>query len=251
VLRTHEIGEADLIVTLLCERAGRVRGVARAARKSRRRFGGTLEPLSEVHARWSEREGHELHRIDALELIRSHSAMQSDPGLQAICAVLSEVATSVAREAQADPQGFRLMGAVLEALESGTDPWVALRYFEYWTLRLHGLLPDLSACGGCGRAMSGGERAVVSVGRGLVCARCCGDHGVSGKALGPADLEFLDRAARSRPEAMNDCGRAARPGGVVEELLRGTLEAFVERTFRTYRHLAVLRRSSSSGSTGA
>jgi len=38
---------------------------------------------------------------------------------------------------------------------------------------------------------------------------------------------------------------------VIEELLRGTLEAFVERRFRTYRHLAVLRRASSSGSAGA
>jgi DNA repair protein RecO (recombination protein O) len=225
--------------------------VARAARKSRRRFGGALEPLTEVQARWSEREGRDLHRIDALELIRSHSAMQSDPALQAVCAVLSEVAAGVAREAQADPQGFRLMGAVLRALESGTDPWVAVRYFEYWTLRLHGLLPDLSSCGACGNPIARGARAVVSAGRGVVCARCCGEHGIAGQALAPGDAEFLERAACSKPEALDDCGRAARPGGAVEELLKGALEAFVERTFRAYRHLAAVGPPKPSGRPGS
>jgi DNA repair protein RecO (recombination protein O) len=241
VLRTQELGEADLIVTLLAESCGRVSGVARAARKSRRRFGGTLEPLTEVQARWSERAGRDLHRIDALDLIRSHSAVQSDPGLQAVCAAFSEVAGSVTHENQADPKGFRLMGAVLTALEGGLDPWVALRYFEYWTLRLHGLLPDLTSCAACGLRFDSQQRRVVAVGRGLLCTSCCAAQGVvAARALGAVDREFLERAASSRPEAMDVDGRLAWPGTTVEVFLRGTLEGFVERRFKSYRHLSML-----------
>jgi hypothetical protein len=63
VLATQELGEADLIMTLLCEHTGLVRGVAPSARKSRKRFGGTLEPMTRVRATWNGKEGRELHRI--------------------------------------------------------------------------------------------------------------------------------------------------------------------------------------------
>jgi DNA repair protein RecO (recombination protein O) len=248
VLRTQELGEADLIVTLLTESRGSVRGVARAARKSRRRFGGALEPLTEVQARWSERAGRDLHRIEALELVRSHADLQTDPGLQAACAVLAEVSGHMVREAQADPKGFRLLGAVLTALNGGLDPWVAIRYFEYWTLRLHGLLPGLSACGVCGASLSGKAPKVVSPGSGLLCRDCARVSGEAGKVLGRAGWEFLARAAANPPEAMNADRSAVRPGGALEALLKGTLEAFVERSFRAYRHLSLIEADTVSGS---
>ena len=142
VLDTHELGEADLIVTLMAEHAGRVRGVATSARRSRRRFGGALEPLTRVHASWVEREGRELHRIDSLEVVRSFADMQAIPERQAAAAVVREIAVASSHEGDGDPRVFRLVGAVAEALENGLDPWVAVRYFEYWTLRLHGVLPE-------------------------------------------------------------------------------------------------------------
>jgi DNA repair protein RecO (recombination protein O) len=46
VLRTYPMREADLLVTLLTRAEGKVRGVARSAKKSKRRFGGALEPLT-------------------------------------------------------------------------------------------------------------------------------------------------------------------------------------------------------------
>ena len=145
VLRTQALGEADLIVTLLAEHAGRLRGVAASAKRSRRRFGGALDPMTRVRAAWVEREGRDLHRIESLEPARSFSSMQSEPATQAACAALAEIAGALASEEEPDPKGFRLLGAVLESLEGGLDPWVAVRYFEYWTLRLHGVLPEPEA----------------------------------------------------------------------------------------------------------
>ena len=175
MLRTQELGETDLIVSLLAERGGQVRGVARGARKSRKRFGGLLEPLTHVRAAWTEKEGRDLHRIDSMEGVRSYATMQSDPVLQAACAVLAEVAGVYTREGQADARGFRLLGAVLQALEAGVDPYLAIRYFEYWTLRLQGLLPDLALCSQCSGSWS--ARWCTGAGPGSLtwmpqCSRC-------------------------------------------------------------------------------
>ena len=237
VLGTQALGEADVIVTLLAENSGRVRGVAASGRRSRRRFGGCLDPMTRVRAAWTEREGRELHRIESLDLARSHSAMQSEPVRQASCAVLAELAASVAREGEPDPKGFRLLGAVLDALEQGAHPWTVIRYFEYWTLRLHGVLPDTDACPACGRALAAGaERTVDSQGF-VRCASCARAEGGRGRALGREDLEFLAAAARTAPSDLRGFERCARPGGALEALLRGGMEAFAERRFRTYRHL--------------
>jgi DNA repair protein RecO (recombination protein O) len=242
VLGTHELGEADLIVTLLSENSGRVRGVAASARRSRRRFGGALEPMTRVRARWVEKEGRELHRIESLETARSFASMQSDPGSQAACAVFCEVAAALAREDQADPMAFRLVGAVLEALEDGLDPWVAVRYFEFWMLRLHGLLADPSRCTACGAGISSDEPAVATAGEGVRCAGCARQAGIPGRALARSDRSFLAAAAALPPSRMSEHAAAARPGGALDELLRGSVEAFVERRFRTYRHLAAATR---------
>jgi DNA repair protein RecO (recombination protein O) len=235
VLGTSELGEADLIVTLLSEQHGRVRGVAASARKSRRRFGGAVDPMTRVSARWVERPGRELHRIESLELVRSFAAMQAEPRVLAACAVLSEIVQATAHEEQGDPATFRLVGALLEALEQGLAPWAAVRYAEYWALKLHGVLPDLDACAACGEPFSPGEARAVARGVGLLCKRCP-------KPAGSVVLREVEAAAlaaieRTPPARLELPAEAVRPRGGLESLLRGALEAFVERKLRTYRHL--------------
>lgn len=231
VLGTSALGEADLIVTLLAERAGKVRGVARSARKSRRRFAGALDLLTRVDARWVERPGRELHRIVTLDPLASPARWMSDPRDQAAAAVVAEVC---ARFGQADQEAqriVRLIGAILAALEGGADRWSLIRYFEYWTLRLHGVLPDWNHCQDCGRELS---RARVVDRDGVV---RCGDCAAGGVALPGSALERLARFASSPPAELTGEDHQLRPGGPLEALLRGTLQGFAERAFKSYRHL--------------
>jgi len=76
VLRTYPLREADLLVTLFTRAEGKVRGVARAAKKSKKRFGGALEPLTYVRAYWDDRERQELARLDSCEVLESPLARQ-------------------------------------------------------------------------------------------------------------------------------------------------------------------------------
>lgn len=237
VLATQQLGDSDVIVSLFARQAGLVRGVAPGARRSRRRFGGALEPLTRVRARWAEREGRDLHRIEELDPIRSYARMQADPRIQAACAVMAEVARATVREEQEDTRVFRLIGAVLDALEAGLEPYAALRYFEFWSLRLHGLLPDLERCGTCLAESGPRSRRWVAARFGLLCGRCRAQVHETTRLLGAADREFLEAARNGPPDAVGDLAGRARPGGPLELLLRGTLEGFVERGFRSYRHL--------------
>ncbi len=247
MLATHELGEADLIVTLLTEQHGQIRGVARSARSSRKRFGGVLEPLTRVHAVWSEREGRDLHRIESMEGRASFARMQAEPAVQAVCAVFSEIAGSFVHEGQDDAKSFRLLGAVLEALERGGTPEVLLRYYEFWMLRLHGLIPDLGCCANCAGDLTGGS---VRVGphSGLLCGECSRSVGGSMRRFGSDDRRFLAQAARCAPEEMPQSAAAAASGSALEYLLRGTLESFAERRFKTYRHFRAATEFAGGGS---
>src|ERR671921_1526520 len=71
VLRTYPMREADLLVTLFTRNEGKIKGVARSAKKSKKRFGGALEPLTVVRVYWEQRERHELNRIDSCEVLES------------------------------------------------------------------------------------------------------------------------------------------------------------------------------------
>lgn len=237
VLGTRELGEADLIVTLFAEREGRVRGVARGARKSRRRFGGALEPMTRVHATWLEREGRELHRLETLDPVRSYAAMQADPARQAACAVLAEITDGTAREGAGEPKLFRLLGAVLDALAAGLPPLLAVRYFEFWTLKLHGVLPDIEACARCSGRLEPRARRWACAEQGLLCSSCRRNAPSASRILGVQDREFLRTARTMPPAAMEPYSRAARAGGSLDLLLRGALQQFLERPVRSYRYL--------------
>jgi len=228
VLDARELGESDLIVTLFTVEHGEVRAVARGARRSRRRFGGLLQPLTRVRASWAERDGRDLQRLEALDEVHSFAAMQAEPARQAACAILAELTAAFSHAGQSDRDEFRLLGASLEAMEQGVDPTAIVRYFEYWTLRVHGLLPDLHACAGCGAELSGARRVASE---GLLC-RDCPATGRETRLNG-AELEFLELLRCTAPGKLTV---NAPPGGGLELLLRGSLEAFCERRFRTYRH---------------
>jgi len=145
-----------------------------------------LAPLTRVRAAWTEKEGRDLHRIDSLESARSFAVMQSDPAIQAACAVFCKW-PRVRPGKTSRKQVFRLLGAILESLEAGLHPWIAVRYFEYWMLRLHGILPEVAACAACGRSLSDADPGFVAPRDGLRCRRAPADPSR------PATLAYLSQ----------------------------------------------------------
>ena len=237
VLKTQPLGDADLIVTLLAKSHGCIRGVARYARRSKRRFGASLQPMTHVEATWSEKQGRDLHRLEQVDGRRSFAAMQSEPLCQAVCAVFAEVTESFGREGEADDREFRLLAALLAALDEEASPQLCLRYFELWTLRIHGFAADLRRCCYCDSPLPPGQPRRVGRQDGARCAACQEQANDPGWALSGSEVSLVERIYRAKPESLKPLDPAARSGGTLERVLRGALESFAEKKFRSYRHV--------------
>jgi DNA repair protein RecO (recombination protein O) len=117
VLRTYPLREADLLVTLFTRAEGKVRGVARSAKKSKRRFGGALEPMTHVRAFYDVRERQELARLDACEVIESPLATQVSYARAVALAHVAELLDELLPDREANDAIFRLTLSVLHALQ--------------------------------------------------------------------------------------------------------------------------------------
>ena len=168
VLRTYPLREADLLVTLFTRREGKVRGVARAAKKSKRRFGGALEPLTYVRAFYEDREGQDLTRLDACEVLESPMATEVSYPRAVALAHVAEVLDELLPDREANDAVFRLALSVIAGLR-GPDIWMPITYFELWMTRLVGYLPDFSECFACGQALNGNRAFFHALADGLVC----------------------------------------------------------------------------------
>ena len=180
VLRTYPLKEADLVVSFLTRDQGKLRGVAKRARRPKSGFGAGLERLSHVRMAYFQRETRELVSLDSCELIRSQFDLVSDYRAGVALDFFAEVAEQLLPPAEANEKFFRLLLAVLEDLReasaSGGGPWRAVTYFSLWAVRLSGWLPELNVCLGCGCLLDDAEhpeRAFFSRGRpGLLCGHC-------------------------------------------------------------------------------
>jgi DNA repair protein RecO (recombination protein O) len=178
VLRTYPLKEADLVVSFLTRDQGKLRGVAKRARRPKSPFGAGLERLSHVRMAYFQRETRELVNLDSCELIRSQFGLASDYWASVALDYFAEVSEHLLPSAEPSEKFFRLLLAVLENLQSSDagKVWRAATYFSLWAVKLSGWLPELGVCLGCGSLLDdpeSPERAFFSRGRaGLICGHC-------------------------------------------------------------------------------
>jgi DNA repair protein RecO (recombination protein O) len=168
VLRTWPFREADLVVSFFTRDYGKMKGVAKSALKSRRRFGGALEPMTVARAWFVERPKQELVRLDQLEIVRSPLSSPVDQARLMALSFFAEVLEEALPEHDPQETVFRLIVSVLEQA-TVEEPWMALTYFALWMTRLMGLLPDIAHCIACGEALVAGETSFNAYADGLFC----------------------------------------------------------------------------------
>jgi DNA repair protein RecO (recombination protein O) len=178
VLQTWPFKEGDLIVSFLTRDSGRLRGVARRARRPKSGFGSGLERLSHIKMAYFQRENRELVSIDSCDLLHSQFGMLSDFASTCALDFVAEVSEQLLPAAEPSEKYFRLVTTILEHLRASGPAavWKAVTYFSVWAVKLAGLLPELHVCLGCGswledpehpeRAFFGRQRA------GLYCHDC-------------------------------------------------------------------------------
>ncbi len=145
VLRAYPFQEADLVVSFFARDLGKLRGVARGARRPKSRFGAGLERLSHVRMFYFQREARELVNLDSCELIASQLELVSDYAAGVALDYMAEVSDQLLPPAEPNERFFRLLVAVLEFLRARPERgvWQAVSYFSFWAVKLSGFLPEL------------------------------------------------------------------------------------------------------------
>jgi DNA repair protein RecO (recombination protein O) len=181
VLQTYPFREADLIVSFLTRDFGKIRGVARRARRPKNGFGSGLERLSRIRMSYFQRENRELVNLDSCDLLQSQFPLIGDFTQGCALDYIAEVSEQLLPAAEPNEKYFRLVAAVLDHMHSGVPgaAWRASTYFGLWALKLAGYLPPLDACPGCGSRLLDGPAApqrtyYVRHYAGLYCQDCRG-----------------------------------------------------------------------------
>ena len=145
ILRTYPFRESDLIVSFFTRDQGKLRGVARRARKLKSSYGSGLERLSLVNLSYSQRETRELVNLNSCDLLQSQFDLVSDFDTSLALDFMAEVCEHLLPPQEPNERFFRLLGAVLDFVHERKPGaiWAGLTYFALWATRLSGFLPDL------------------------------------------------------------------------------------------------------------
>ncbi len=174
MLRRTDFGEDDLIITLFTPEGGKVSALAKSAKKSRKRFGGILQPFSMLDVVCIR--GRRLPILQEAALREPFVQIRSDIRKVAYASYWAELITGWLEDGQEQTDLYHLFSHVLEELNVGDTPEAVLSIlFQMRFMIMAGLYPNLRHCGNCGMEMEKMEKNRVMfdlAGGELVCERC-------------------------------------------------------------------------------
>jgi DNA repair protein RecO (recombination protein O) len=239
VLRTYPLKESDLVVSFLTRDQGKLRGVAKRARRPKSPFGSGLERLSQVRMSYFQRETRELVNLDSCDLLVSQFGLLSDYRMGVALDYFAEIADQLLPPAEPNDKFFRLLMTVLDHLRVADtgSVWRAATYFTLWSARLSGFLPDLNACMGCGAVLEDDavfKRAFFLPGRpGLLCHECRKEAGAGSWELSP-ESRLIAEEMLHKPVAQTANGTWSRETAAdLRRFLVQQIERHIERRLMT------------------
>jgi DNA repair protein RecO (recombination protein O) len=214
IISSMNLGEADKLVTFFSLDRGMLKGVAKNARKSFRRFGAGLEAFTASRLHLYEREHQELVRIESADILTQHPAIAADLGRAAAGAVMLELVKELAPPGERNAQAYLLLSHVLHLLNEGGEPLFLLGVFEIKLLSLLGYQPKLDHCLSCG-TQPRGEIVFFGMKGGILCPDCMVSSGDLQVRLSAGAVGFYYQALRMD---MDKVSRLKPSAGIMQEL---------------------------------
>jgi DNA repair protein RecO (recombination protein O) len=241
VIGRRALGESDRLVEFYSREYGKVRGVAKSARRPRSRFGSALEPFTLGELVFFDTGRSELIRVDHFDILHPFVGVREDLGRLGRGAWMLECLARLSADRDPQPALFRLLVRGLEALEPSSRPaWVAA-CFAVRTVDVLGHRPRIDRCVGCGKPYPFPHAALDVAAGGLVCGRC--GAGPETLVLSGAVVGTLKRLRALRWEEAVRLALAASLEAELCALVDGLMARLVGRLPLSSRFLAQMRRS--------
>lgn len=176
VLRRVDFGDYDLILSLFTATEGKLSAMAKAAKRSQKRFGGVLELFSVLDVVFAPGRAKGLPLLQEAELRQAFPRIRADIKKTAYASYWLELVNLWLEEGDRQPALYTLLVYVLRGLDGGDLPPEALSIlFQMKFLSIAGLCPNLSHCCTCRddvEAIPGKALALDYAQGGLVCEDC-------------------------------------------------------------------------------
>ena len=209
IISSMNLGEADQLVSFFSLDRGMLKGVAKNARKSFKRFGAGLESFTLVRIHLYEREHQALARIESVDIIEQHATIGNNLDRAAAGAVMLELVRELSPLGERNAQAFLILSYALHLLDEGEDPLFLLRIFEIKFLSLLGYQPKLDHCLSCGTHPKG-DVIFLGMKGGMLCLSCMVSSGEPQIRLSQGAVGFyyqalrmdMDKICRLKPSAI-------------------------------------------------
>lgn len=227
VLRHADWGEADRLVTLYTREQGKIRAIAKGARKITSRKAGHLEPFTHVKLQLAR--GRSLFIVTQAETIEAYLSLRETLVMTGTASYVVELLDRfVYEEEGANPTLFRLLSETLKRLASGEDPWLSVRYYEMRLLDFLGFRPQLFECANCGREIKAQDQFFSFLSGGVICPRC--GRGLPNLTSITVDaLKYLRHFQRSSYAESKQARPSSDVRDEVETLMQGYFTYLLER----------------------
>ena len=193
ILRTWDFGESDLFVSFLTERAGRLKGVAKGARRSRKRFANCLDLFSLSRIEYGRNQKGGPYFLHSCNLVEAYAGLRKDFSSLSLAGYMVELVEALFPENVAEDHLFPLVTRAFRGLSDG-GPNEGLRAaFEARVMSLGGYGVRVEACSVCRRPYRGEGRAVfVPSAGGIACTGCISES-ERNPGLSPGSVKTLVR----------------------------------------------------------
>ncbi|PID71872.1 MAG: DNA repair protein RecO [Desulfobulbus propionicus] len=195
VLKTSDHGEADKILTFFSDTLGKVTGIAKGAKRSKKRFVNKLEPFSRLTIYYKPSRAGTLLFISEAELDAAFLVLRQSYPCYCTSAYLCELVLRFTKERDAEKNLYDVLNWAMTALENGERPLKVAALFHIRLLDITGYRPEIDQCGGCGNPLMPRELYSFAPNTGtLLCTQCQPGYQNPANALTVQTLKFLERA---------------------------------------------------------
>lgn len=171
VLKSSTFGEADLIVTYLTRDYGLLKVFAKSPRKTKSRFGSSLEPLTYSKISFFGKEDVNLPRLTQSDIIKTFHVLRDELKCFLSISEILELNIRFLPEKEPNLKAFKLLLNMLMRLESDCSNRLYYLYYKLKFLEITGYSPKFDACGKCGANRNGRHHFYVSYGS-IMCEKC-------------------------------------------------------------------------------
>lgn len=212
VLRHSDWGEADRFLVLFTREQGKLRCIAKGARKLHSRKAGHLEPFTRAALMLAR--GRDFWIVTQAETIEPFLAIHDDLLRTGHAAYVLELLDRFTYEEGQNPALYTLLVDTLARLEAGEDIFTLVRYYELRLLEIVGYRPELQRCVGGGETIQPQDQFFSAAGGGVLCPRC----GPGTAGVKPVSLEALRYLRHFQRSSYAEARRARVPAGVRDEM---------------------------------